>query len=132
MKKIKKWQIIILILLGVLGYWISNNTWVFEKKINQDQYFENLSKSTWFENEYRKWDFQNGKLKIWTPTDFSDSIYEGDWILDEDKVEFNGKALDNNREVYFKQKIYFMSDKTLILDPYLPAKGERHILKKSS
>jgi len=50
MKKIKKWQILVLVILGIGGYWLSQNLWVFEVKIPEDQYKEKIV-GTWVNNE---------------------------------------------------------------------------------
>ena len=31
-QKIKKWHVVVLIILGIGGYWLSQNMWVFEKQ----------------------------------------------------------------------------------------------------
>ncbi|MCI5056798.1 MAG: hypothetical protein MRY83_11860 [Flavobacteriales bacterium] len=59
MKKIKKWQIIILILLGVVGYWISNNTWIFQENVEPENYERVLIDSEWESKSGGKWNFNS-------------------------------------------------------------------------
>lgn len=41
-QKIKTWHIVVLIILGIGGYWLSQNMWVFEKSIPVEKYNENI------------------------------------------------------------------------------------------
>jgi len=46
-QKIKKWHIVVLIILGIGGYWLSQNMWVFEKQIPVEVYEEFLNGTKW-------------------------------------------------------------------------------------
>ena len=50
MKKIKKWQIVTFIILSIGGYWISQNMWIFQVKIPQEEYEKNII-GTWVSND---------------------------------------------------------------------------------
>ena len=61
--KIKTWHIVVLIILGIGGYWLSQNMWVFEKQIPVEEYEEFLVGTQW-EGVYN-WKFiSNESLKI--------------------------------------------------------------------
>lgn len=42
MKKIKKCQIVVLIILGIGGFWLFQNLWIFETTISQEEYQDEI------------------------------------------------------------------------------------------
>lgn len=45
MKKIKKWQIVTFVILSIGGYWLTQNNWIFEHNVPQENYKEILTEA---------------------------------------------------------------------------------------
>lgn len=56
MKKNKKWQVVLLIIMGIGGFWLSQNMWVFEKKIPKEEFKQKIIGSWFNDNDnYTFW-----------------------------------------------------------------------------
>jgi len=129
-KKIKKWYIIILIILGIGAYWLSQNMWIFEKKILVDDYDEFLKDTEWVENEKKIWKFTEGYLHIYTPNNSEPISYIGQWtIVNDEDIEFEGIQTYNNSDVYWISNIIFVSNDNLLLEIVVPAVWNRGLIK---
>jgi len=121
MNKIKKWHIVVLIILSIGGYWLFQNMWVFEERIPIEEYEEFIENTKWIEMKEKvsvNWDFTLTNLDIYVPN-IEDSIsYTGEWkIVNNNEIHFIGNASNNSREVYWAFDITFLSNKTLLLEP---------------
>ena len=65
MKHFKKWHIVTLIILGIGGSWLTQNMWVFGKRITVVEYENYLEDTQWIMDDGSKWFFNsNNELLI--------------------------------------------------------------------
>jgi len=108
-KRIKKWHIIFVIIIGIVVYWFSQNMWVFEKKVVVENYYEFLSDTEWYSEERNSfWIFSaNGDYKKeYENTDIEQIGY---WKNKENMVFIETDSLGKSEwEIYkiFKDKIF--------------------------
>lgn len=114
MKRIKKWQIIGLVVLGIAGYWLTQNRWVFEKQILKESYQETLTSNKWVDNDEIVWVFDNNTL----------SYIPFDPVIGNSEYSVNGKALvirKQRTKLPIQMKILFFSKHTIVLHPFSPS-----------
>lgn len=137
MKKIKKWQVSLFIILGISAFWFSQNMWAFEKEITKEEFSQKII-GNWFNgnNNYTFWEedssfTSNGIQNIstfeerelyWELKDDLLKIY-GFWIPDsftKPCTEYDKDIciIDKTRATSFesKMKIIRMSNNYLIIE----------------
>ncbi|MCP4181170.1 MAG: hypothetical protein GY756_25685 [bacterium] len=135
-KKIKKWHILVLIIVALGGYWLTQNMWVFEKKIAVEDYQSFLSDTVW------KWDYLGTKWVFESDGTYSEYIineddidkvfFKGTWEINENELTTNGIRYIEGRgnSEFGIEKIKIITNKHLIADPYLPSTGGMGITYK--
>lgn len=138
-QKITKWHIVVIFILGIGGYLMSQNTWVFEKQVSIETYEQVLTQKTWERKvfkiqdtflfhlvgslfggvspvsscEIRKYQ-ENAVFGIENCMVFAD---HGTWSLDEKtlnhKIEQN--FFKNNEAYTVNETILFLNSNTMIL-----------------
>lgn len=129
-QKIKKWHIIVLIILGIMGYWTSQNMWVFEKSIPIVDYEQALINTNWKNTEDKginyfgeeAWEIYNNEGVI---------KYKGKWKLDNDFLSFEGVDYHSKKEKPspFTHVIIKLSKNYLVLQSYLPRANIQRVEK---
>lgn len=126
MKKIKKWQVLVLIILGIGGYWLSQNLWVFENKIESDNYVEFLSNTKWKSQKRNSiWNF-NGDLTFEeapitaTPYNKSEATWDidGNYLIQDDSILGGAEWL-----------IHVITEKTMVIQLKSPSVGGHYSIK---
>jgi len=86
-QKIKKWHVVVLIILGIGGYWLSQNMWVFEKQIPVEQYEEFLIGTEWSAEERSStWIFNDNSVFIEKSNYEYSSNEKATWRINFDEI----------------------------------------------
>jgi hypothetical protein len=105
----KKLFIFILVIIGVGGYWLSQNTWVFEKQIAVEDYEEFLADTEWKVPERNStWSFKaNNVYKV--SHENSDYNQNGTWKIEDKTIIVETDELGYSEwfiKMTFKNNIY--------------------------
>jgi hypothetical protein len=83
MKRIKKWQIIGLVVLGITGYWLTQNMWVFQRKIIVEDYATFFINKSWMSKDATIWTFSETELIRYSYENSKKIIWSTDlWAID--------------------------------------------------
>lgn len=85
MKKFKKWQVVLLIIMGIGGFWLSQNMWIVQKKIKLNDYEQSLIDSKWRTESGAIWSFDE-EINI----NYRDDSKSKSWEINEDLLITKG------------------------------------------
>ncbi len=127
MKKIKKWQIVFLIVLIVGGYWLIENSWIVEPKIEVNKYESELNDTSWSsEKRDSIWTFNSNQSfteKPIEPVPYRESIKE--W-----KIEDSTLLIDDEEfGVDSLWHIHTITNKTMVLELVSPSVNSKYVLQ---
>ena len=94
-QKIKKWHVVVLIILGIGGYWVSQNIWVFEKQIPVEEYEKHLL----------------GRWKS-ISREYNQDIFE-EYLID---GNFYIKYIQNNKDIVVEEGTWFSKDNIINIE----------------
>lgn len=124
LKKIKKWHIAIIIVVGIGAFWLSNNMWIFEKKIAVENYGEYLIGTEWEEIKGENiWEFTKDDASNYSNIKSHNISYKGAWeidnkILNADFIRYPSKSSADSL-----WEIRFLSKKHLLIQMVQPSQN---------
>ncbi|WP_340201983.1 hypothetical protein [Ascidiimonas sp. W6] len=127
MKKIKKWQIVILILIIVGGYWLFENTWIIEPKIEVNGYRNTLKDSSWStEKRDSIWTFNSNQTfteKPIKPIPYRESRKK--WEIDDSSLLIDDEEIGGDSLWH----IHTITNKTMVLELVSPSVNSKYVLQ---
>jgi len=114
-RKIKKWHIVLLLVVGVGGYLMSQNMWVFEKEVAVEDFQMNIENTIWVDTEGVFWVFNDGNYSRHSVEYVGIMSYYGAYQVKNNYILVDAVRDYNNSHVFLDYQIKFLSKDHMML-----------------